>query len=98
MIERIFSQEEYDSSKNAKIINNKIVIHLAGIFAAKEAIIKASLGMLKLDDMRRIIIYNSSEGIPYVKIIDNGSTAEFDISISHDQDYAVAIAQRKDRI
>lgn len=98
MIERIFSQEEYDISKNCKIIDNKIVIHLSGIFAAKEAVIKASLGMLKLDDMKRIIICNSAEGAPYAKIIDNESTVIFDISISHDQDYAVAIAQRKDRI
>lgn len=54
---------------------------LAGIFAAKEAIIKASITPFKFNDLE---ILPDKNGKP----ISNG----FNISISHSQDYAVAVA------
>lgn len=64
--------------------------HLAGIFAAKEAVIKAlSVDVGKWLDIR---INKSKSGKPQVSLLDGKyKNNRYDISISHDQDYAVAI-------
>lgn len=61
--------------------------HFAGRFAAKEAIkktIKKKISMLDIE-------INQRSGKPFVKI-DKSFPYSFSISISHDGDYAIAIA------
>jgi phosphopantetheine--protein transferase-like protein len=62
---------------------------LAGIWAAKEAMIKA-LG-LTLRDMSRLEIKKDPRGGPY-GLIDGKRVSQLAISISHDGDYAFAVA------
>jgi len=90
-LNRVFTKEEL---KNAKTRVN-IYPHLAGRFAAKEAVFKA-LGNLKLN-LKEVQILNDKDGRPYCEIL-NGETKDkakdFDIliSISHVKNYATAFA------
>lgn len=64
---------------------------LCGIFAAKEAAIKA-LG-LKAGEWKALEVIKSQAGKPEIKIPDfPGRIASQDLSISHDGEYAVAAA------
>lgn len=75
-------------------IDLKQAASLAGKFAAKEAVIKVLNNRLGLDDLRKIVIYISKDGAPIVKsFIFNNEKIDINISISHDNDYAIAIAQ-----
>jgi phosphopantetheine--protein transferase-like protein len=75
-------------------IDLKQAASLAGKFAAKEAVIKVLNNRLGLDDLRKIVIYISKDGAPMVKsFIFNNEKIDINISISHDNDYAIAIAQ-----
>lgn len=75
-------------------IDLKQAASLAGKFAAKEAVIKVLNNRLGLDDLRKIVIYISKDGAPMVKsFIFNNEKMDINISISHDNDYAIAIAQ-----
>jgi phosphopantetheine--protein transferase-like protein len=75
-------------------IDLKQAASLAGKFAAKEVVIKVLNNSLGLDDLRRIVIYISKDGAPMVKsFIFNNEKMDINISISHDNDYAIAIAQ-----
>ncbi|MEK6832963.1 MAG: 4'-phosphopantetheinyl transferase superfamily protein [Nanoarchaeota archaeon] len=67
--------------------------HLAGIFAAKEAIIK-SFGKVKINNHSQIeILHKTITGEPYSKI--NGLVRKnIQISISHGCEYAIAVAFR----
>lgn len=66
--------------------------HLAGIFAAKEAIIK-SYGKVKINNHNQIEILHKITGEPYPKI--SGLTRKnIQVSISHSREYAIAIALR----
>lgn len=63
---------------------------LAGIFAAKEAIIKAS--GLKAGDWLKIEIVKDKNGRPGIKLENlNKKIVSQDISISHDGEYAMAV-------
>lgn len=63
--------------------------HLAGIFAAKEAVIKA-LG-LPPDSWHSIQVFHSSNGAPHVKFQPPIShLAHHSLSISHDGNYVIA--------
>lgn len=67
---------------------------LAGIFAAKEAVIKALGGALKLKagDWKKIEIIKKTNGRPEVKLLEfNRKILSRDISISHDGEYAMAV-------
>lgn len=67
--------------------------HLAGIFAAKEAIIKL-YGKRAINNHSQIEILHRATGEPYPRI--KGSVKmDIRVSISHDHGYAVAIALRK---
>lgn len=77
---RVFLQEE---------LENQQIEHLAGIFAAKEAIIKA-LGM-PFDSWYDIKIKYERSGRPKAEIFNpHISILNSSISISHDGDYVVA--------
>jgi phosphopantetheine--protein transferase-like protein len=65
--------------------------HLAGIFAAKESVIKALA--LKPGSWLTVRVYNEASGRPVVELVDGGvdvSVESIDVSISHDGVYAVA--------
>jgi NAD(P)H-hydrate epimerase len=73
---------------NLDEINNSKAEHLAGLWAAKEAVVKASLKPIgKLTDVE---IGNSNSGQPFASAKGN----KFEISIAHDGDYAIAVAYR----
>lgn len=68
--------------------------HLAGIFAAKEAVLK-TLGISPIPAMQNVTILYEQSGRPYVKLSEDISPQNFytlDVSISHDTDYAFAVA------
>lgn len=100
VLTKIFAKEEIlqneisiDSCQHQ--ISQKQACSLAGKFAAKEAIIKASSGRLSLDDLCKIVLYISKSGEPMVEPFSfDNERMNIDISISHDKDYAIAIAQR----
>lgn len=70
-------------------LNNSHLSHLAGIFAAKEAVIKAL--SLSTDSWHDIHIKYKSNGAPTVEISNFGfRTADFSLSISHDGSYVIA--------
>lgn len=62
--------------------------HLAGIFAAKEAVIKAQ--SLPVGSWLKIYIKSAKNGKPQA-IIKGHTTSDSDLSISHNGDYATAI-------
>lgn len=68
------------------------IASLAGIFAAKEAIVKAL--RLKAGDWTKIEIRKTKIGRPEIKFNWKlpQKIANYDLSISHDGDYAVATA------
>lgn len=71
-------------------LKNQDPSHLAGIFAAKEAIMKALA--LPLGSWLNIEIKYESSGKPFVELSENLKKKIKDISIgiSHDKDYAIA--------
>lgn len=62
--------------------------HLAGVFAAKEAIMKAQ-GQQYLGQYGRILIHHDNNGRPSATL-DGGEVMH--ISVSHDGGFAIAIA------
>ncbi|MDP3971224.1 MAG: holo-ACP synthase [bacterium] len=81
-LDKIFQVEELTVSNSAQ--------HLAGVFAAKEAVIKA-LG-LEAGNWKQIGIRYSKTGHPILKYEGEAEILSHDISISHDGDYAIASA------
>ena len=74
----------------AELANSTKLETRAGIFAAKEAIIKA-LNFLKAGDWQRIEIIKDKNGRPEIKFDKlNKEIISRDISISHDGEYAIA--------
>lgn len=86
-LNRIFTKEEL---KNAKT-RGSLYQHLAGRFAAKEAVFKA-LGDARLN-FKEVQVLNDKEGKPYCSIR-NGKDKRIEvlISISHVKNYATAFA------
>jgi len=68
-------------------------IHFSGKYAAKEAVKKALLSknIVKQISLKKIEILNNPDKSPYVKV-NNLNSFNFSISISHDNEYAVAFA------
>ncbi len=86
-LNRVFTKEEL---KNAKT-RGSLYQHLAGRFAAKEAVFKA-MGDPKLN-LKDVQILNDKEGKPSCAILNNRSKKiDVHISISHVKTYAVASA------
>jgi holo-[acyl-carrier protein] synthase len=86
-LDRIFTDEELENART----RSSLYQHLAGRFAAKEAVFKA-MGDAGLN-WKDVQILNDREGRPYCKIL-NGRMRKVDIhiSISHVKNYAVANA------
>lgn len=80
-LQRLFSEKELDRGSSSD--------HLAGVFAAKEAVIKA-LG-LKAGDWRDIEVTYEKSGRPLVVITTGPKLSSWDLSISNTKDTAVAI-------
>ena len=86
-LKRVFTKEEL---KNAKT-RSSLYQHLAGRFAAKEAVFKA-LGDMKLN-WKDVEILNDKEGKPCCTILNGrGQNLNVHISISHVKNYATAFA------
>jgi holo-[acyl-carrier protein] synthase len=84
---RVFTKKELENAKT----RGSFYQHLAGRFAAKEAVFKA-LGDDKLQ-WQDVEILNDKQGKPFCSIL-NGRDKKLDvhISISHVKNYAVASA------
>ena len=86
-LKRIFTEEELINAK----ARGSLYQHLAGRFAAKEAVFKA-LGDAKLN-WQDLQILNDKEGRPNCAILNGrGRNLDVHISISHIKNYAVANA------
>ncbi len=86
-LKRVFTAKEL---KNART-RISMYQHLAGRFAAKEAIFKA-LGNLELS-WQDVEIFNDKNGRPYCNILNGkAKNTEIFISISHVKNYATASA------
>ena len=86
-LNRIFSPEELKKAR----AGGSLYQHLAGRFAAKEAVFKA-LGNKNLT-WKDVQIFNDQDGKPHCLILnDKGKNKEVHISISHVKTYAVASA------
>ncbi len=86
-LNRIFSQQEImiANKKKGKVFFQ----HIAGRFAAKEAVLKLFDGEISFKD---ISIVRDPSGRPYAYV--KGFSDRIDVSISHTEDYAVAVAVR----
>lgn len=86
-LNRVFTKEELINAKT----RGSLYQHLAGRFAAKEAVFKA-LGDAELS-WKDVEILNDKEGKPKCKILNSrGKGADVIVSISHVKNYAVANA------
>ena len=82
-LHKIFTERELEEFKGIENFNRKIE-KISGRFAAKEAVMKTDEN---LTEFKKIEILSSSKGIPIVANL-NG----YEISISHEKEYAVAVA------
>ena len=86
-LNKIFTTQELENARK----RTSLYQHLAGRFAAKEAVFKA-LGDMQLN-FKDIQILNDAQGKPYCCILNGrGKKVEIQISISHVKSYAVASA------
>jgi holo-[acyl-carrier protein] synthase len=86
-LKRVFTEEELERASE----RGSLYQHLAGRFAAKEAVFKA-LGDAKLN-WKDVQILNDKQGKPCCKVLNTkGRYVEVHISISHVKNYAVANA------
>ena len=76
-LESVYTKKELEYCKKAE--------NFAGLFAAKEAYLKA-LGVGIDRRLNTIEILHDDLGNPYINGVDNS-----DVSISHDGDYAIAV-------
>jgi holo-[acyl-carrier protein] synthase len=86
-LNHIFTKEELENAKT----RGSLYQHLAGRFAAKEAVFKAlgDEGLVWKD----VEILNNKEGKPYCAVLTTrGKKIDVHISISHVKNYAVASA------
>jgi phosphopantetheine--protein transferase-like protein len=82
LLSNLFSSYELNNAKSIK--------SLAGLFAAKEAIVKAL--QLNPGNWSQIEIFKLESGKPTIKLNFDKKISSHDISISHDGDYAFATA------
>ena len=75
---------------SAKELSSRSTIHLAGLFAAKEAIIKT--GYQKNLHFLSVQIINDTSGKPHVYTLNGEEIPNMEISLSHTQTAAVGVA------
>ena len=86
-IARVFTEKELENAKT----RGSLYQHLAGRFAAKEAVFKA-LGNMKLA-LKEVQILNDKDGKPFCQVLNNkAKDCAILVSISHVKNYAVANA------
>ncbi len=91
--DRVFTKKEMENAQT----RGSLYLHLAGRFAAKEAVFKA-LGNMQLN-FKDVQILNDKDGRPYCEVLNNkAKDCEIHVSISHVKNYAVAnsIITKKD--
>ena len=86
-LNKVFSSKEIEYCND----NNNPIIHFAGKFAAKESVKKALLSSKICEhiSLHDIQVLNKEDKSPYITI-DTLKNIKFNISISHDGDYAIA--------
>lgn len=93
LIRRIYTEDELRQCEGKG--PEARIQSLAGRFAAKEAVIKASKGELGISSLRRIEIRQYLSGAIEARVSIEGLPYEwYEVSLSHDGDYAVAVALR----
>ena len=83
---KTFLDKAYDASE----LHDRRPEHLAGLWAAKESVIKAS--SLKPGNWLDIRIAYDPDGRPFAMV----GSERYAVSIAHHGEYAVAVAQRMD--
>lgn len=88
-LEKIYSKAEIEigNKKGDKAKSQ----YYAGRFAAKEAVYKAMSKATEIKSILGIEILNEDDGRPYV-VIDGKRIINMDVSISHIEEYATAVA------
>ena len=88
-LNKVFTEEEIFYCNS----NSNSEIHFSGKYAAKEAVKKALLsnGLIEQISLKNIKILNRDNKAPYV-VIDNFMDLNCNISISHEEEYAIAFA------
>ena len=81
---RVFTEQEWDYAFHDK----HSAEHLAGMFAAKEAAMKAS-GKAGIENLKTFEITHTAEGAPRL------NKRGYRVSISHDHAYAIAVVLSK---
>ena len=82
---KIFNEKEIEEIENINY-NKRRVEKISGKFAAKEAVIKAFRG--ERINFKDVEILTDSNGIPVCFVCNN----EIKISISHEREFAIAVA------
>jgi holo-[acyl-carrier protein] synthase len=87
---KVFSPQEISYCKG-KVFPSR---HFAGKFAAKEAVRKILLQKFPeiIYPFYNIQILNTPEGAPYVQLNRENTSLDISVSISHTENYAVAVA------
>jgi len=88
-LNKVFTEEEISYCN----LHSKPEIHFSGKYAAKEAVKKALLSndVIKHISLKDIKILNRDNKAPYV-VIDNIMDLNYNVSISHEEEYAIAFA------
>lgn len=84
ILNRIFTKNEIEIFKNYK----NPILHFAGRFSLKEAIIKAGKNYLNIKNFKEIEILKNEKGEPVI----SKPKGKIFISISHEKNYVVTIA------
>jgi len=93
LLNRIYSEAELLQCSEKNEVSR--LQSLAGRFAIKEAVIKASKGELTISDLKAIEVRQASSGYLEVFISRKDLSCIFyEVSMSHDGDYAVGIAMK----
>jgi len=91
LIKRIYTEDELKQCNGKN--NEGLIQSLAGRFAIKEAVIKASKGELTIADLRSIEIKQDSKGFLDVFITKDGVCCRrYEASVNHDGEYVVAVS------
>lgn len=89
-LKRVLSEREFEFYQTIHNETRKLT-YLAGRFAAKEALFKAlKKGDLTLN-FRDITVFNDDNGAPYFESFPHQDRYNIELSISHTDQYAVAI-------